>query len=250
MLHVKPPPTELCLPDDEDEQTEFTFDQLDDRAKERARDWYRDGALDYDWWDSVYDDAAIIADMLGIEIDTKPVRLMGGGTRHDPAIYFSGFACQGDGACFDGDWRPVSDPLRQLNAVMEHAPQDEKLHEIAFEFAYLSERCALIPDAWARVRHSGHYYHPGCTSIEFDLPTPDNVDEDNELQLMVWNALCTKARLDYDTFEADITAALRSFMDWIYRQLESEHDYLTSDENVDESILANGYTFDEDGDII
>lgn len=40
--------------------TVYTFDELSDKAKEKARDWYREGALDYDWWDSVYEDAANI----------------------------------------------------------------------------------------------------------------------------------------------------------------------------------------------
>ena len=38
----------------------FTFDELSDEAKEKAREWYRDGALDYDWWESTYEDAANI----------------------------------------------------------------------------------------------------------------------------------------------------------------------------------------------
>jgi uncharacterized protein YutE (UPF0331/DUF86 family) len=54
--------------------TVYTFDELSDDAKETAgtngsvthpgkspkdvaREWYRDGALDYDWWDSTYEDA-------------------------------------------------------------------------------------------------------------------------------------------------------------------------------------------------
>ena len=38
----------------------FTFDELSDKAKERAREWYRGAGLDYEWWDSTYDDAAQI----------------------------------------------------------------------------------------------------------------------------------------------------------------------------------------------
>ena len=38
--------------------TVYQFDELDDKAKERAREWYRAGALDYEWWESVYEDAA------------------------------------------------------------------------------------------------------------------------------------------------------------------------------------------------
>lgn len=36
----------------------YQFDELNDKAKERAREWYRAGALDYEWWESVYEDAA------------------------------------------------------------------------------------------------------------------------------------------------------------------------------------------------
>lgn len=38
----------------------YNFDDLDDDAKEKAREWYRNGALDYDWWDSTYEDAETI----------------------------------------------------------------------------------------------------------------------------------------------------------------------------------------------
>ena len=31
----------------------YQFNELSDRAKERAREWYREGALDYDWWENV-----------------------------------------------------------------------------------------------------------------------------------------------------------------------------------------------------
>jgi hypothetical protein len=40
--------------------TSYQFDELSDRAKEVARAWFRDGALDYEWWESTYEDAAQI----------------------------------------------------------------------------------------------------------------------------------------------------------------------------------------------
>jgi len=36
----------------------YKFDELSDKAKERALDWWRQGALDWDWFDSVYEDAS------------------------------------------------------------------------------------------------------------------------------------------------------------------------------------------------
>lgn len=35
----------------------YTFEELSEQAKEKAREWYRQGNLDYDWWDSIYDEA-------------------------------------------------------------------------------------------------------------------------------------------------------------------------------------------------
>lgn len=35
----------------------YQFAELSESAKDKARDWYREGALDYDWWDSTYEDA-------------------------------------------------------------------------------------------------------------------------------------------------------------------------------------------------
>jgi hypothetical protein len=35
----------------------YKFDELSDKAKDRARDWWRQGALDNDWWEFLYDDA-------------------------------------------------------------------------------------------------------------------------------------------------------------------------------------------------
>jgi hypothetical protein len=46
------------------EHTYYQFDELTESAKEKARDWYREGGLDYEWWDSTYEDAKTI----GLEI--------------------------------------------------------------------------------------------------------------------------------------------------------------------------------------
>jgi hypothetical protein len=47
--------------------------------------------------------------------------------------------------------------------------------------------------------------------------------------------------------EDAIITALRDLARWLYRQLEREYEYQTSDAVVDEAILANDYTFTETG---
>lgn len=74
------------------ETTVYQLDELADEAKERARSWYRQHGFDYDWYDSVFEDFGRICHLLGIELRTRPVRLMGGGTRSETCIFFSGFS--------------------------------------------------------------------------------------------------------------------------------------------------------------
>ena len=47
--------------------------------------------------------------------------------------------------------------------------------------------------------------------------------------------------------ESIVTDALRDLANWLFRQLEQEYEYLTSDEVVDETLVVGGYTFTEEG---
>jgi hypothetical protein len=131
-------------------------------------------------------------------------------------VYYSGFCSQGDGACFEGRFG-YHKGCRL--AVAAHAPEDTKLQKIASRWQELQRR--HFYKVTGSVRQSGHYMHEMCT--HFDV-SPASA-EDN----------C-----------ADI---LWDLMRWIYAQLESEYEYQNSDENVVETILANGYKFDTDGNI-
>lgn len=197
-----------------------SFDELDDRAKERARDWFR--ALDYDWWDCIYDDAATIADILGIHLQQKPVKLMNGNTRYDPCIWFSGFSSQGDGACFEGSYSYAKGCKARIR---DHAPQDKELARIANELTAVQRQHFYRLEA--NVKHRGHYYHSRCTEIDvFDR-------EDNYR--------------DIGDAEETIAELLRDFMNWIYRQLEQEYEWRMADAQIDDDIRANNYEFNKDG---
>lgn len=204
------------------ETTVYKFSELSDKAKEKAREWFREGALDYDWWEFVYEDAATIADLIGIDLRTRPVKLCGGGTRREPCIFFSGFSSQGDGACWEGTY---SYKKGSVKAVKEHAPQDRELHRIA-EGLYEIQRRRFYK-VTASVSHRGHYNHSGCMDIE--------VDVDGEYNCSVMDDC------------REVEQLLRDFADWIYKQLNAEYDYRMSDETVDMDIEANEYEFDEGG---
>lgn len=199
-------------------KTVYQFSELSDEAKERAREWYRQGNLDCEWWESTYEDFVRIGEMLGIEFDTYPVKLMNGNVRNDPKIHFSGFCSQGDGASFAGHYSYRKGCVKE---VMAYVPQDKELHGIVRALFEAQRRCFYGLQANISLR--GHYSHSGTMSFDVTCDNCNDFDED------------------------DISQPLRELADWLYRRLESEYDYLMSNEAVDESIEANAYEFDEDG---
>lgn len=98
----------------------YKYDELSDKAKEKAREWYTEGGFEHTWWDSVYEDAKTVLGFMGFS---------------DVEISFSGFWSQGDGASFTGKWRAENVKLDALN---EHAPEDKALHDIATRISELA----------------------------------------------------------------------------------------------------------------
>ena len=205
------------------EKTVYTFDELSDEAKENARNWWRE-CEEQDWQggEFVIDDASTVARIIGIEFDTRPVKLMGGGTRNDPTVYWSGFYSQGDGACFEGSYSYAKGASK---AIREYAPQDTTLHAIADGLQKV-QKCHFYSLA-ARMTHRGGYYHSGYMSVDVE-DNRDSYRDIRESEDLIKDLMC-------------------DFADWIYSRLQDEYEYTMSAENVDEAIRINGYEFDENG---
>jgi hypothetical protein len=189
--------------------TVYTFDELDTRAKKKARDWFLTG-LEFDGEYTIEDAETALA-FAGFTVDR---------------VLFTGFASQGDGACFEGAWE-----AGKVNAagMREYAPQDADLHGIADECAALA---AAFPGASLRVKHSGRYCHEGCTDFAVFITDAQGEEIDSPAAADAEKALIEVSR-----------RAMR----WIYRRLEAEYDAERETEAVDETIRANEYTFTADG---
>ena len=213
------------------EKEVYSFNELDDQAKERARDWYR-GLSDETDFECVIEDFVTIAEIIGITFDTHEVRLMSGKTRLEPNIWYRVSHCQGDGACFEGTY---SHNGTSCAAIRDHAPQDEELHRIADELNRVQSARILLgkPTLDATIKHTGQYYHKH--SVDIDVEEADD-SEDAGLTI-------EEVTSDYDV----IIECMRDMMRWLYEQLIAEADYLWSAEHVDEAIRANEYEFDELG---
>jgi hypothetical protein len=201
--------------------TVFKFSELSESAKKRAIEKNWDWNIYDDWFDCTKEDFETIGKILGIDFDGYPVRLMNGGTRSQPKIYFSGFSSQGDGASFAGRWTYSKGMARKIR---EHAPQDTELHRIADRLAGIQKRYFYGIDT--RIEQHGNYVHSHTMRFEHyhssDCELPASVTD-------------------------EIEQLLRDLADWYYSQLEKEYDYLTSPEAIAESLEANECEFDEDG---
>ncbi len=189
---------------------------LPESVKARILDEHRYWNVgDFEWWDSVYELFTEDMKAIGIEVDK---------------MYFSGFWSQGDGACFEGrvcDWGLF---LKSLGY------NDDLLIEHFKEVASFS------------VKHSGHYYHENCTSfsMEWILPTDPYTGEEHFLEsygcgeeLRDAVLIARLSQYDSNKLEAEFTEAFKDHMRDLYRRLEEEYEYLTSDEVVLESLEAN-----------
>lgn len=201
------------------ETTAYLFDELGDRAKEKARDWYRAGGMDYDWWDGVYMQVEDAARILGVEFDrhkTNNPKAVGG-----PKIYFSGFYHQGQGSAFEGSYRYAKGAAKAIRAEF---PTDKELHRIADDLQAVQARA----------------FYALSAAISARRDTDISVSVEDTRHNYGW---CT------DDLERELRDILRAFNDWIFSALLAEYEYLTSDESVDESLRVHGCEFTEDGEI-
>lgn len=129
----------------------FTLDELSDQAKSNARDWYRAASDDYDWWDSVYEDFTMIAEILGITLKKRDIQ-------------FSGFSSPGDGACFEGSY--AYKPGASL-AIASYAPLDKTLHSIARTLQKIQR--PYFYKLETKIAYRGNYYHEFCMDIDEPL---------------------------------------------------------------------------------
>ena len=180
---------------------------------------HRDINVHDDWWQPTYDAFADDMRLKGIRVYR---------------MFFSGFSSQGDGACFVGH---VDDWTVFLPTVGVTCPAV----------------IALAKEHWSlSVAHRGRYTHEHSTHFDIYMPSPEDNGgyggysfsdahcpwDADDIRTKAWLALLQQ--VDYDKLEEDVQEAFRDHMRDLYKRLEEEYEYLTSDEVVWESIKANG----------
>ena len=188
----------------------YQFEELSATAKEVAIENNRDVNTYDGWWDPIFEGIREQGAALGFDITD---------------IYFSGFYSQGDGAMFE--YTTLGDAL--LNKFVDG------LDISPMRKNWL--RTLTYAEAWGR--HSGPYYHENCCdhTISFEA----NFGWGSNITLYNWiNSF-------YDQFEDFVIAEYRILCKELYSKLDKYNDELTSDEYVADTIIANEWEFDVNG---
>jgi hypothetical protein len=189
------------------------YEQLSNEAKEKARESYYDINVNvhYEWWESTYEYATAVASMLGMY----------------------GFDVVG----FDldrGYYVQYEARFNSKNMKLDHLTdvQRTQLGHIIDPLVQQAALCAIHSQGsflWADVTPSHR------TSLNVDWEAW-GVDDREEIE---------------DSLDGEaIEQAFEDFADWIGDQLQAEYDWLTSDEAIENSIIANDYEFDEEGELL
>ena len=249
----------------------YEFDELSESAKERARQWYRECDYDSYWSENVIDEVVEQGELMGIEFAPtgrkwKNAKTGTEGVDNSPRIYWSGFWSQGDGACFEGEWRASNVKANQVADGWGPDPATTEIKRIAAVFAEIAKE---YPEASFSVVHRGHYSHENCTEFDFSILSDDGYEKKSEeiADIMAREATplseftpeaaaCLSRSTDKRReelwgdvlkVERDLKKNAKDFMRWIYRQLNAAYDEANSDEQVDENIKCNEYLFSEEG---
>lgn len=185
----------------------YKFAELSDTAKGIAVEKFRDINVEENWYETVYDDFKEKAKDFGFEIDK---------------IYFSGFSSQGDGAMFEGS---IIDFTKFLDNISPHVKK------------IIGNKCL---DLDCKFTHSGFYYHEKSVYINF---TSGNIPG----KYTAGKGWQGNIQTNMDILEENIQKQYESFCRDLYKALEKECDYLTSDKVIIETIEANEYDFTIDG---
>lgn len=223
------------------EVTLYTFKELVELEKqgqikgacEKARQWLQEGATDHDWWEGVYNNWKEALEQIGLE---------------DVDIRYSGFWSQGDGASFT--CRVDEEKLIQFLSDTNLKPSsvityDGNKEDFRGWILWKVNGCDTNPDFLKMLdktvdclqieieRMASSYVHEFTCYSEVSYMVEEGSEIDKIGQLLR-NAVL-QLRLD-------ICRA-------IYRDLETEYEWRTADEQLIEDAETNEWLFNESGEM-
>lgn len=186
--------------------TDEEWSGLSKKLQEKLIAKHADCNVDYQWWDCIYSDFKEDAKEVGIRVDN---------------VTFSGFYCQGGHAAFEGQVEDWARMFRKLGLLLKFNMYWDALDVMHF----------MADTNWGRY---GMSY-----DCEFEPYEACPYDEDDDpLRWDAWH-LNRPTTADLDELEKDTRQVFENLASTLYKNLEAEYEYLTSEESVTEYIKAH-----------
>lgn len=210
------------------------FEELSDRAKERVIYKYSEFLADMnDWWEPLEEDLqAELNEQYGLD---------------DVKIEFQLAYVQSDTVLFHLKGETLSNDLLTMSGLDIARVIAERL---AHKFGVLEKNIPELEDEL--LRNSSVYGDVGITN-----PSGVTVELDGLYDAIVEGTENgegevdgTEVQKEIDKIETAVNEALYARANQFYRQLREEWEFQTSEEEVAEAAEANGWEYDEDGDIL
>lgn len=194
------------------------FNMLPEKQRKAVLDKYRDWLVDHiDWWDCVEENFKADMSAIGVHVDK---------------IHFRGFWSQGDGACFDGkvdDWPLFLTTIGYSDAALIYAAEN-------FDWEFTCQHTHYI------------YAHHKSVSYGGEINLPDDADDhyfaDRYCEwgpddIRTATLMTNLSAYAPQSLQEEFISVFERYMIDLYKQLNDEYDYLTSDESVLDSLDAN-----------
>ena len=190
----------------------YLFSDLPPEAKQTAINNNTDINTDHDWSDCIIDNYIELAALVGLDINN---------------IYWSGFSSQGGGACFTGSYSYRKGAVKALEGFVF---DDHPLIELAKQLQAIQKD--YFYSLTSTIHHlGGNYYHEQSVKVITTIGDRHGA-----------RGLVTPTKQIGDLF--------RALMQHIYLELQTEYEFLTSDEQVAESLECNELYFFSNGQLV
>jgi hypothetical protein len=213
-------------------------------AVERTRNWLIEGQTMLDWWDYVFELWTKALDQIGFE---------------DAEISFSGFWNQGDGASFTAsvDVLKLATFMATNHEATDTIPASndpggedfrgwivKQIGGLKSNHRY-RKLVVVVNFIDARVNRISHRYsHENTCAVQTELHDTGTVSGGPDFR---WTSNQPRLRALFEEWVRHAETLRKELCHAIYRNLEEEYEYLTSDECLAEWSEANEYRFDEWG---
>lgn len=176
--------------------------------RQELLDKYHDINVDHDWYAYVLEDfASQMRENYGVGVKNAQ---------------FSGFWAQGDGALFETDYAEVWAVLGKIGCQDKYPAWG-------------------LGEHWFRVmRYHSRYFNSGSMQCYVETGCDCGDDTRDVVYAAVSDNYCAIRSNQIGEVEAELLSFFRGKADELYRQLQDEYEYLTSDEAVWDTIRANG----------